>query len=207
MLHQTPATIFDAAGVWPFKGTSPMNVCLIRAKWLQPDARRRNATVIPATALLIIFIATALLAGSVSAGSGIDDLKPYPAPEAGMQRIVIRVPDVPNADDLKVEVMIGRTVEIDCNRHTFSSSVTRKVAEGWGFPYYVVGEIKGLASTLMACAPEDVTHREFVGADAGELAWLPYTPRLPIVIYVPTGTEIRYRIWHAGNVIEDAQTQ
>ena len=127
-----------------------------------------------------------------------DDLKAFPPPEAGMQHIVIRVPELPNADERKVEVMIGKTVEVDCNRQTFAAGVTSKVAQGWGYPYYVVGELKGPASTMMACPPGAPKRQQFVRARAGELAALRYNAKLPIVIYAPAGTEVRYRICRAG---------
>lgn len=159
------------------------------------------------TTHLKLFILIALLAGTGIAQSRADDLKAFPPLEAGMQRIVIRVPAAPNADERKVEVMIGKTVEVDCNRQMFSTNVTRKVAQGWGFPYYVVGELKGPASTLMACPAGAAKHQEFVRAHADELAWLSYNSKLPIVIYVPAGTEVRYRIWSAGSDIENGKAE
>jgi ecotin len=32
----------------------------------------------------------------------------------------------------------------------------------------------------------------------GEPYMVRYNSRLPIVVYVPTGTEVRYRVWTAG---------
>ena len=150
------------------------------------------------------FIATALLAGTGSAWAQGDDLKPFPAPEAGMQRFVIRVPVVPVPEDHKVEVMVGKTLEVDCNRQVFGAKVTRKVAQGWGFEYYIVSALKGPASTMMACPPGTLKREEFVRANAAGLAGLRYNPKLPIVVYAPAGTEVRFRVWSAGSAIEKA---
>ncbi len=106
----------------------------------------------------------ASLAAIGGAWAQTDDLKPFPAPAAGMQRFVIRLPAVPQPNDHKVEVMVGKTLQVDCNRQMFSAKVTQKVAQGWGFPYYVVGQLKGPASTMMACPPDAPKHEEFVRA-------------------------------------------
>ena len=84
------------------------------------------------TPCLKLCIATALLAGTGSAAAQADDLKPFLPPEAGMQRFVIRLPAVPVPEDHKVEVMVGKTLEVDCNRQVFAAKVTRKIARGLG---------------------------------------------------------------------------
>lgn len=134
-----------------------------------------------------------------------DDMKPFPPPGPGMRRFVIRVPEVPLPDERRVEVQIGRSIEVDCNRHTFAVTVARHVVEGWGYPYYTVGEFTGPMSTRRACPPGEPMRREFVVAGAGELEWLPYNSRLPIVVYVPADVEVRYRIWAAGEAAAAAE--
>ena len=146
-------------------------------------------------------------AAGVSAWAQTDDLKPLPAPAAGMQRFVIRLPAVPQPDDHKVEVMIGKTLQVDCNRQMFSAKVKQKVAEGWGFPYYVVGPLKGPASTLMACPPDMPKRDEFVRANAAGLDLLRYNSKLPIVVYAPEGVEVRFRVWTAAGGAESAERE
>jgi ecotin len=138
----------------------------------------------------------ALLPGLVMA----DDLKAFPPAGAGMQRHVIRVPAVDAPDERKVEVMVGKRLEVDCNRQRLSAQVERKVAQGWGYHYYEVSKLSGPVSTLMACPPGEARTEAFVQAATEELSALRYNPRLPIVVYVPEGTEVRYRIWSAGPV-------
>jgi ecotin len=56
--------------------------------------------------------------------------------------------------------------------------------------------------TLMA-APEGVQKREqFV---PGTPLIIRYNSRLPVVIYAPKGYDIRYRIWSAGKIAEQAE--
>jgi len=57
------------------------------------------------------------------------DLKPYPAPLAGERRWVVQLPGVlpPSRDsgisaspeDWRVELIVGRNLEVDCNHHLF----------------------------------------------------------------------------------------
>jgi ecotin len=144
-----------------------------------------------------------LLAGCMTAVTSAqvprDDLKPFPAAAAGQQRIVIRLPEVADPDDLKVEVMIGKAIMVDCNLHSFAGNVTREEAKGWGFSYYVLDALRGPNSTMMACPPGAAKHEQFARIPAEILAALRYNSRVPIVIYVPADAQVRYRIWSADS--------
>lgn len=141
-----------------------------------------------------------LLATVAGAAMASEDLKPYPPADPGVQRWVIRLPAVPAPEERRVEVIVGKTIEVDCNRHSFSTTVSRRIASGWGFPYYVVGALQGPAATRMACPPDFVNRQEFVRANVDALATVPYNARLPIVVYAPVDAELRYRVWSAGSV-------
>lgn len=133
--------------------------------------------------------------------AGADDLKAFPAAKAGMERYVIRVPAVSAPDEPeqhRVEVIVGKRLQVDCNRQHLGAQVDKKIAQGWGYDYYEVSRITGPISTMMACPPGETGTETFVQANADALASLRYNPRLPIVIYVPSGIEVRYRIWNAG---------
>jgi len=156
----------------------------------------------------ILLIGT--LAVGIGAGPAVakpDDLNPFPPAEAGGRRVVIRVPPVSNAEDRRVEVLPGKTMEVDCNRHLLSARVTRKIAQGWGYPYYFISEVNRLATTRKACPPGTLMRTEFVRANSAELAWLRYDPQMPIVLYVPDGIEIRYRVWRAVSAMEEGKVE
>ena len=155
----------------------------------------------------VVWVLGCLTAMGLAQAGGTDDLKPFPAAAAGQQRIVIRLPEVAHADDLKVEVMIGKSVMVDCNRQRFGGNVRRVEAPGWGFAYYVLDELRGPAATMMACPPGTPKHEEFVRVPADELAGVRYNARVPIVIYVPAGAQVRYRIWSAGQEIRAATAE
>lgn len=145
-----------------------------------------------ATATLLA--AAAMLVATAAAADALHDMRPYPEPADGMQRLVFRVPALPDEADRKVEILAGRTIEVDCNRARFMGSLERHVAEGWGYPYYVVPAIVGPASTLMACPEGQAKRAEFVSA-GGDDFFVRYNSKLPVVVYVPAGFEVRYRIW------------
>jgi ecotin len=54
-----------------------------------------------------------------------------------------------------------------------------------------------MAGTLMAIDPNAPKVARFITL-GGDHDLVPYNSRLPIVVYVPEGVEVRYRIWSAG---------
>lgn len=159
----------------------------------------------------LVFLALAGLPGSIPAAMAADDLKPFPEAEAGYRRVVIRLPVVDVPDDRRVELIFGKMMEVDCNRHFLSGQLKRKVAQGWGYDYFVLGKIGGPASTMMACPPDEPKKNTFVrvspGRDEAQNGWQRYNPKLPIVIYVPDGIEVRYRIWTADKQTATAPSE
>lgn len=134
-----------------------------------------------------------------------NDMKPYAPAEAGFERQVIRLEAHPEENDLMVEIMVGKTMQVDCNRMAFAGTLEEHTVEGWGYPYYQLPEVGGPMGTLMAC-PEDSIHAAFVTVH-GEGFRLRYNSRLPLVVYVPKGFEVRYRIWTAGSEVREARVE
>ena len=141
-----------------------------------------------------VTVLISLIAVAVAASDALHDMKPYPAAPDGMQRLVFRVPALENENDARVEVLVGRTMEVDCNVARLMGTLERRVAEGWGYPYYVLPQVRGPASTMMAC-PENEPKREAFVTVGGDGFFLRYNSKLPVVVYVPRGYEVRYRIW------------
>ncbi len=144
-----------------------------------------------ATALLLFLCA-------VPAGLAADNMKAFPPAGAGMVRHVLHLP--PQADEagFKVELIVGRTVEIDAgNRYFFGGRIEEETIKGWGFPRFVVSKLGPMAGTLMAVDPNAPKVARFITL-GGEPYIIRYNSRLPVVVYVPEGVEVRYRIWTAG---------
>jgi ecotin len=126
-----------------------------------------------------------------------DNMKAFPPAEQGMTRFVIPLPEQKNEDALKVELVIGKTVQVDAhNRYFFGGKLETETIQGWGFDRYILRKLGPMAGTLMAVDPNSPKVDRFI-AVGGEPNLLRYNSRLPIVVYVPTGVEVRYRIWRA----------
>ncbi len=139
-----------------------------------------------------------MLLFAVRAGEAADNLKAFPPPEPGMARFVLQLPEQADESAFKVELMIGKTVEVDeHNRYFFGGAIEEQTIEGWGFTAYRVGTLGPMAGTLMAIDPAAPKVSRFVML-GGDPFLIRYNSRLPVVVYVPDGVEVRYRIWSAG---------
>lgn len=119
-------------------------------------------------------------------------LEAFPAAEKGMVRHVIQVKKQKDESMFQVEIIPGKNMLVDCNRHTLMGKMEEKDLQGWGYNYYVFSSDGQTRSTLMACnKPKE---NKFVNA---QTLLVRYNSRLPIVIYAPEGYEIQYRIWKA----------
>jgi len=130
-------------------------------------------------------------------------LKPYPAPQKNMTRHVIFLPQLNDENSVKVELAIGKNLDVDCNRQRLIGKVTQKTIEGWGYSYLEVSDVKGPLSTLMAC-PNNTKTNQFVTLHSAENQLYRYNSKLPIVIYTPTDITVKYRLWHADNNWQNA---
>lgn len=120
-------------------------------------------------------------------------LKPFPKPTEGMTRCVINLESQGNEAAYKVEIIPGKTMQVDCNHYSLIGTLEEKVINGWGYTYYEFNTEGKTASTLMACnQPETL---KFI---AGQTKFVRYNSKLPIVVYVPKGFEVKYRIWESG---------
>jgi len=129
--------------------------------------------------------------------SAADNMKAFPPPDHGMVCYVIPLPAQPDEDALKVELLIGKTVKTDAaNRYFFGGTLATETIEGWGFERYVLPALGPMAGTLMAVDPS-APQVERVITLGGEPRLLRYNSRLPLVVYVPQGVEVRYRLWRA----------
>jgi ecotin len=112
------------------------------------------------------------------------NMEPYPAARDGFERMVFRVPAADDEAARKVEIIVGKILSVDCNRTSFG----------------------GLLSTRMACPPGTENVEAFVTVN-GDGFLQRYNSKLPTVVYVPKGFEVRYRIWAAQQDIGQAESE
>ncbi len=154
---------------------------------------------------IFVFVSTLLIGACATAMSEDSKLDPWPAADAGETRFVIRLPALDDEASHGVELEIGKDLEIDCNRHWFGGKLEHQVISGWGYPLYRLSGVAGPASTMMAC-PGQEKRTAFVAVNL-EDPLLRYNSKLPVVVYVPEGFTVRYRIWSADGTMETAPVE
>nr|WP_317207986.1 serine protease inhibitor ecotin [Pseudomonas aeruginosa] len=128
------------------------------------------------TLAVSLLTAACMSAGALAADQPLEKVAPFPKAEKGMKRQVIQLPQQQDESALKVELMIGQTLEVDCNHHRLGGELESKTLEGWGYDYYVFEKLSGPVSTMMAC-PDGKKEKKFVTAGLGDDAMLRYKCR------------------------------
>jgi len=157
----------------------------------------------PERALRALSAAAMFVLCAASAGQAADNLKAFPPAGEGMVRHVLQLPKQADESAYKVELIAGKTVQVDgVNRYFFAGRIEKETVKGWGFTLYRLGALGPMAGTLMAVAPEAPKAARFV-ALGGEPTLIRYNSRVPVVVYAPEGVELRYRIWAAGAEVKE----
>ncbi|ELY3458401.1 serine protease inhibitor ecotin [Cronobacter sakazakii] len=162
------------------------------------------------SALMLSLAAAGCISGSVFAAEKTsENIAPFPKAEKGMVRQVINLPERQDEASYKVELVIGQTLDVDCNKHQLAGKFERKTLEGWGYDYYTFESAKNAdgsvmyTSTMMAC-PDGKKEKKFVTANLGENGMLNYNSKLPVVVYAPENIDVKYRLWKADETLVSA---
>ncbi len=127
--------------------------------------------------------------------SAADDIKMFPSATSDQQRVVIRLPVLADESRSKVEVLVSKQLETDCNRQRLGGNLQEKTLQGWGYSYYSLEKVMGPMSTMMACPQQSKKVSAVPVVGDGYL--LRYNSKLPVVIYAPKGVDVNYRLWQA----------
>ena len=150
----------------------------------------------------IYSIAISLIFVTISAVHAADDMKAFPPAEEGMVRYVLQLPKQEDESVFKVELIVGKTVEIDkANRYFFGGEIEALSIKGWGYTRYMVSKIGPMGGTLIAVDPNIPKVKRFITL-GGQPYLIRYNSRLPVVVYVPEDAEVRYRVWSADPEIK-----
>jgi len=160
----------------------------------------KNASKLAAAVLSLACVS----ASAFAANTPLEKVAPYPQAEKGMKRQVITLPQQKDESGYKVELLIGQTLEVDCNQHRLGGELESKTLKGWGYDYYVFDKVTSPASTMMAC-PDGKKTQKFVTAYLGDDAMVRYNSKLPIVVYTPANIDVKYRIWKAEDNVQNAE--
>ncbi len=70
---------------------------------------------------------------AIPAGQAADNMKAFPPAEQGMARHVLQLPHRNDESALKVELIVGKTVQLDeHNRYFFGGKIEAETVKGWG---------------------------------------------------------------------------
>lgn len=162
------------------------------------------------SALMLGLVATGCISASAFAvEKASENIAPFPKAEKGMVRQVIELPERQDESSYKVELIIGQTLDVDCNKHQLAGKFERKTLEGWGYDYYTFESAKNAdgsvmyTSTMMAC-PDGKKEKKFVTANLVENGLLNYNSKLPVVVYAPENIDVKYRLWKADDTLSNA---
>lgn len=129
------------------------------------------------------------------------DISIFPKPEKGFRQFVIEVPQSSNDVNRKIELFVGKEMETDgCNNYNLMGEYKTKELTGWGYSYFKYESKGDVMSTMIGC-PDLPKKQKFV---TGQGHMTDYNGKLPIVIYVPDGMEVRYKIYQADNDMYNA---
>ena len=152
-----------------------------------------------------LLILNLMMVSILASASEHPELKAFPPAKEGMERFVITLPHKERGEDdaFMVEIIAGKEMLTDgVNLLRLGNIIEPRQLKGWGYTYYEVTGSSLTMSTLMAPPEGSPQVKKFVTAVPIKLQ---YNSRLPIVIYVPTGYEIRYRIWEASQTTHEAE--
>ena len=135
---------------------------------------------------------------AVISAQAADIMKAFPPAEAGMVRYVLQLPKLEDESTARVELIVGKTVQVDeANTYFFGGEIKKETIKGWGYTRYLVKKLGPMAGTLMGVDPNAPKVYRFITL-GGEPYIIRYNSRIPVVVYVPVGVEVRYRVWTAG---------
>ena len=162
------------------------------------DKKLKNMNMKKIVLSTVFVVVSALLSMNINAQvkpteEAIKNLKPYPEQLDSLERHVIYLEQKSDESLFEVELIVGKKMEVDCNRHRLMGNFQEETIQGWGYNYYIFDTEGHVMSTMMMC-PGPKTEK-FI---QGESITVRYNSRLPLVIYLPQGYELRYKIWTAG---------
>lgn len=128
------------------------------------------------------------------------ELTNFPQAAEGLERYVIHLDQKATGEEeraFQVELIPGKKDKVDCNDHFLTGSLDEKTLEGWGYTFYEFNTKGDVVSTMMGCPDKNLTEK-FI---PGQSKMVRYNSKLPIVVYLPKGYELQYKIWLADETV------
>ncbi|MCU4493887.1 ecotin family protein [Acinetobacter guillouiae] len=127
------------------------------------------------------------------ANKSANDLNVYPEVKKDQNRNVILLDPKENEEDYRVLITASMEGMQDCNTKSRSAKYTKKLVEGMQYPYYEVGKLGNIITTLMGCSEMPKMGEIPINLNGNTI--LNYNSKLPIVVYASNGIKISSKIF------------
>ncbi len=128
----------------------------------------------------------------------------YPIEIEGWKRDVIYLPKMANQnqeDEYKVEIIPTEECNLDCSTYRLLGRFKEQNIEGMGFPYFIFLTNGTVLTEKFNCSKNSRKNKTVVAQ--GKL--LNYNSNLPIVVFVPTKINLKYKVWKATEKTDNVQ--
>lgn len=149
---------------------------------------------------LVVLIASTFAFGQEENYESLE-IEMFPKAETGFKQVYIKVPEVENEENYKIELHIGKDTSVDCNQHFMNGQFSEQNLDGWGYTYFKAESDGAISSTKMACLDSKL-ERKFITLTPQLVR---YNSKLPVVVYVPENFSVKYKIFKASDAFLDAK--
>ncbi len=120
-----------------------------------------------------------------------------------MKRQVIQLPAQQNEGNFKVELLIGQTLEVDCNQHRLlGSQLESKTLEGWVMT--TMSSTSNLASLHHDGVPGRQEEKKFITAYLVITVCCAITASCRLSFIRRKNVDVKYRVWKADETVGQA---
>ena len=119
----------------------------------------------------------------------------YPIPQEGWEKVEVILPVIKKGNgEYRVEFTVGFEMETDlCNPYSLIGEWTEHEVKNTNFVYFIAST-KGQVVKAMNECPNEKTKSQFVGLKSNSIV---YNGEQSLVVYIPEGYQLRYRLWSA----------
>lgn len=142
-----------------------------------------------------LVLATLVIAAQINDNN--NGLREFPPVSKGMTRFFASLPKLDDEANHRVQLIIGKTILVDQVNRFSLSGVVGIAGTIPGVKWYHVDKLDEVESTAIAPPLGQPNELRFVTL-GGRPFLIEYDSKSPVVVYVPAGAEVHYRIWRVA---------
>ena len=90
-------------------------------------------------------------------------MRAFPPVDEGMVRYVLRLSKQDDESTFKMELIVGKIVQIDkSNKYFFNGKIEKEVIKGWGPTRYIVSKLGSMVGAMTAINPNEPKVKRFI---------------------------------------------